>query len=68
MTVKVRRVISVIEARGWVHQRTEGDHRVFFNKDKGSVTVVSGALGEDVPKGTFGSILRQTGLKKSDFK
>jgi predicted RNA binding protein YcfA (HicA-like mRNA interferase family) len=60
--LKVREVIKLLERNGWRHVRTSGDHRIFENAD-GRTTVVAGKLGEDIPRGTYRGILRQTGIE-----
>jgi len=61
--LKVREVIKALEGAGWRHIRTKGDHRIFRHAD-GRITVVSGALGDDVRPGTYKAILRQTNIKE----
>ena len=63
MPLKVREVIKELEAAGWLHVRTKGDHRIFRNSD-GRITVVSGKLGDDVRPGTYKAILNQTKIKE----
>jgi len=63
--LKVREVIQLLQANGWTNVRTNGDHRVFRDKD-GRITVVSGRSGDDVRPGTFRAILRQTGIKEPE--
>jgi predicted RNA binding protein YcfA (HicA-like mRNA interferase family) len=61
--VKVREVIRLLEADGWVLINTEGSHRQFKHPMKPGRVTVSGGLGDDMPKGTLGSVQRQAGLK-----
>ncbi len=61
--MKVREVIKLIKADGWVHVRTKGDHRQFHHPTKPGTVTVAGKLSEDIPPGTLNSILRQAGLK-----
>jgi predicted RNA binding protein YcfA (HicA-like mRNA interferase family) len=61
--VKVREVIRLIEAQGWLLVSTEGSHRQFKHPTKTGRVTVSGALGDDMPKGTFASVKRQAGLR-----
>jgi predicted RNA binding protein YcfA (HicA-like mRNA interferase family) len=63
--VKVRDVIRLLQAKGWNHVRTTGDHRIFRNAE-GRITVISGKGGDDVRPGTYRAILRQTGIKESE--
>jgi predicted RNA binding protein YcfA (HicA-like mRNA interferase family) len=62
MPLKVREVIRRLQAAGWRHIRTAGDHRIFRSGD-GRTTVISGKLGDDVRPGTYRAILRQTGIE-----
>jgi len=61
--MKVRIVIQRLEADGWYLARTRGSHRQFKHPIKLGKVTVSGKMGDDVKKGTLGSILRQAGLK-----
>jgi predicted RNA binding protein YcfA (HicA-like mRNA interferase family) len=62
--VKVRDVIRLLEADGWTLVVTEGSHRQFKHLTKAGRVTISGHLGDDMPKGTFGSVKRQAGLKE----
>ena len=42
---------------------TAGSHRQFKHPAKLGRVTVSGGLGDDMPKGTLASVLRQAGLK-----
>ena len=57
-------MIRLIEADGWALVHTEGSHRQFKHPTKPGRVTVSGNLGDDMPKGTFGSVKRQAGLKE----
>ena len=61
--MKVREVIRLIESHGWFHVRTRGDHRQYHHRTRPGTVTISGKLGEDMPKGTLNSVLRQAGLK-----
>ncbi len=60
--MKVREVIRMIQSAGWVLVRTTGSHRQFHHPTKPGTVTISGNLGEDMPKGTLASVLRQAGL------
>jgi predicted RNA binding protein YcfA (HicA-like mRNA interferase family) len=62
--VKVREVIRLLEADGWALVATEGSHRQFKHPTKPGRVTVSGNLGDDMPKGTLGSVRRQAGMKE----
>lgn len=53
----------MLEAEGWALVSTEGSHRQFKHPTKTGRVTVSGNLGDDMPKGTLGSVRRQAGFK-----
>ena len=61
--IKVRDMIRVLEANGWVWSRTRGSHRVYSHPVKPGIVVVPGKLDRDLPPGTERSIRRQAGLR-----
>ncbi|MEO6434259.1 MAG: type II toxin-antitoxin system HicA family toxin [Tepidisphaeraceae bacterium] len=63
--MKVREVIRMIENDHWFLVRTRGSHRQFHHATKPGTVTVSGTLGEDMPKGTLNSVLRQAQLKRT---
>jgi predicted RNA binding protein YcfA (HicA-like mRNA interferase family) len=62
--VKVRELIALIEADGWVQVRVIGSHRQFHHPTKPGTVTIAGNTGTDVPPGTLNSALKQAGLKK----
>jgi len=61
--MKVREVIRMLEADGWTLVVTKGSHRQFKHPTKPGRVTVSGGLGDDMPKGTLASVIRQAGLR-----
>lgn len=61
--MKVKEVISLLEANGWKFIRMKGDHRIFFKDGARRPIVVPGSNSKDVKVGTLESILREAGLK-----
>lgn len=57
-------VIRVLERNGFVLVSQKGNHKK-FKKDNRIVIVPDPK--KEIPKGTFASILRQSGLNKEDF-
>ena len=53
----------MIQSDGWILVRTRGSHRQFHHPIKPGTVTISGAMGEEMPKGTFNSVLRQAQLK-----
>jgi len=62
--MKVRDLIKLIDADGWVQVRSRGSHRQFHHPTKRGTVTVAGQLSVEVPPGTLSSILKQAGLKK----
>ena len=63
MPLTVRDMIRILEADGWVWNRTRGSHRVYSHPVKPGIVVVPGKLGKDLPRGTERSIRRQAWLR-----
>ncbi len=63
--MKVRDVIKRLNAEGWVHIRTKGDHRQFKHPTKKGIVTVAGKPSSDVPTGTLKSIWRQAQIEES---
>ncbi len=64
--MKVRELITLIEADGWYLVRTKGSHRQFHHTEKVGTVTIAGRSGVDVPPGTLASVLKQAGLKKQE--
>jgi predicted RNA binding protein YcfA (HicA-like mRNA interferase family) len=62
--MKVREIISALEADGWRLVRTRGSHRQFRHPIKPGTVTVAGKSSLDMPVGTLGSIWKQAGFKK----
>lgn len=60
---KVKEAIRRIEGDGWYLVRTRGDHRQYRHQTKRGLVTVSGAMNDDLPPGTWNSILNKAGLK-----
>jgi predicted RNA binding protein YcfA (HicA-like mRNA interferase family) len=61
--MKVRDIIKMLEADGWVLSRTKGSHRQYKHPEKPGTLTVAGEPGLELPRGTLNSILKQAGLK-----
>ena len=61
--MKVREVIRLIEADGWVLVRRRGSHRQFKHATKPGTVTIAGKDGHDLPRGTLGSVLKQAGIR-----
>ncbi|MSQ10546.1 MAG: addiction module toxin, HicA family [Dehalococcoidia bacterium] len=63
-TPKIRDAIRRLEDDGWFLLRTNGSHRQFKHPEKRSLVTVAGAPNDDLPPGTWGSILKQAHLPR----
>lgn len=61
---KVRDAIRAVAADGWQLIRTKGSHRQFKHPVKPGRVTIAGKPSDDLPPGTWDSILKQSGLKK----
>jgi len=63
--VKYRELLRMLRDDGWRHDRTTGSHMMYVHPTKPGPVVVpaGGKEGQDVPRGTLNSILKQAGLK-----
>ncbi len=61
--MKVRDVIKLIEASGWYMVRMKGSHRQYKHPANKGVVTIAGNLDDELAKGTFNSVLKQSGLK-----
>lgn len=61
--MKVREIISLIQADGWYRIRAKGGHRQFKHPEKPGRVTVSGQMSGELDKKTEKSILRQAGLE-----
>jgi predicted RNA binding protein YcfA (HicA-like mRNA interferase family) len=61
---KVRDAIRQIEQAGWYLVRTRGDHRQYKHPDKPGLVTVPGARNDDLPPGTWASIMKQAGVQQ----
>ncbi len=61
--MKVKELIKLIEADGWVQVRMRGSHRQYKHLIKSGLVTVAGKASMDIPPGTFNNALKQAGLK-----
>ena len=62
--MKVRDVIRQLVDDGWVKVSRKGSHRQFKHPSKPGKVTGPGQSSDDLPQGTYRSILRQAGLKE----
>jgi predicted RNA binding protein YcfA (HicA-like mRNA interferase family) len=61
--MKVRDVIRLSEADGWVLARQRGSHRQFKHPVKPGLVTIAGKPGDELAPGTLNSIWKQAGWK-----
>jgi predicted RNA binding protein YcfA (HicA-like mRNA interferase family) len=61
--VKVKELIDLIEADGWVQVRQRGSYRQFHHPTKPGTVTVAGKPSVDIPPDTLRSVLKQAGLR-----
>lgn len=61
--MKVRDLLRLLVADGWVLVRTRGSHRQFKHPTKPGLVTLAGSGNDDLSAGTLNSILKQAGLK-----
>ena len=57
--MKVREVLKLLEADGWYHVHTKGDHRQYKHLVKRGRVTVAGHPGDDLHPKTLASVFRQ---------
>lgn len=62
--MKVRDVLRLLEAEGWILIATRGSHRQFKHPVKPGRVTVAGKPSDDVSPGTLNSIMKQSGMKE----
>jgi predicted RNA binding protein YcfA (HicA-like mRNA interferase family) len=60
---KVRDAIELIEADGWSYLRTSGSHQQYRHQTNKGLVTIPGQPRDDLPPGTWGSKMKQAGLK-----
>ena len=61
---KVRDAIRLVEREGWSLVRTRGSHRQYRHPNKRGTVTIAGKASDDLPPGTWASIMKQARLKK----
>ena len=61
---KVRHAIRLVERNRRVLVRTRGSHRQYRHSDKRGTVTVAGKPGDDLPRGSWASVMKQAGLKE----
>ena len=61
-----RKIIRILESKGFVLERTKGSHQIYYNPELKRRAVIP-VHRKDIPKGTLLEILRQAGFSKEEL-
>ena len=61
-----KKIIKIIESRGFVLDRIKGSHHIYYNPNTKKRVVVP-LHKKDLPKGTLLEILRQAGIGRDEL-
>ena len=61
---EVRDTIRLVERDGWSLIQTTGSHRQCRHPDQSGTVTIAGKPGDDLPRGTWASVMKQAGLKE----
>ena len=67
MDYSPKKIIYLLEQKGYLLKRINGSHNIYFNKESKKTVVVPVHGNKDIPKGTFMSIVRQAGISKDEL-
>lgn len=62
-----KKVIKILEKRGFLLDHSSGSHRVYYHPDKRKRITVPFHR-RDIPKGTLMTILKQAGIDREELK
>jgi predicted RNA binding protein YcfA (HicA-like mRNA interferase family) len=63
MPIRVRDLIGILERDGWTQVAQKGSHRQYKHPMKPGKVTVPGGLSDELPMGTYKSILKQAELE-----
>ena len=63
--MKIKDILTLVEADGWYLVHTKGSHRQFKHTSKAGRVTIAGKPSDDLPPGTLNSILKQAALKQA---
>lgn len=66
MDYSPKRLIKILEERGWTLERVKGSHHIYFNKALNKTIPVPMHGNRDMAKGTFFTILKQAGIDRNE--
>lgn len=67
MDFSPKKIIYLLEQKGYILKRVSGSHQIYFNQETKKTVVVPVHGNKDIPKGTFMSIIKQAGISKEEI-
>jgi predicted RNA binding protein YcfA (HicA-like mRNA interferase family) len=67
MDFSPKRLIKLLQERGWVLDRIKGSHHIFYNEETGETMPIPVHGNKDLKKGLFYAILKKTGIDKNEI-
>lgn len=67
MDFSPKKLIQLLEQKGYHLKRVTGSHHIDFHKELKKTVVVNVHGNKDIPKGTFMNILKQPGISKEEI-
>lgn len=67
MDYSPKRIIYLLEQKGYILKRVTGSHHIYFNTETKKTIIVPVHGNKDIPKGTFMSIIKQAGISKEEI-
>lgn len=67
MDFSPKKIIYLLEQKGYILKRVSGSHHIYFNNEIKKTVVVPVHGNKDIPKGTFMTIIKQTGISKEEI-
>lgn len=65
--VPARKLVKVLKKVGYIHDRTEGSHQIFFRERDRRTVSVPVHKGRDLGRGLTASILRDADISQEEF-
>ncbi len=60
-------LIQLLKKHGFEFKRSKGSHHIYYNSETNKTTIVPVHGNKDIKKGTFLSILKQSGIDKTEL-
>lgn len=67
MAYSPKKLIVLLEKKGFELRKINGSHHIYFHKHLRKIIVVPVHGNKDIPNGTFFSILKQAGISKEEI-